>query len=79
MTEETGDLLVLDGETVGLIKEMVQITGWSPLKVVKLSLQTYVWMRRRAGKAMVLTSSEILNLVTGKDIEENYAGNDRCW
>lgn len=68
-TKETSKLILIDRETTILIQKVVRLTGWSPLKTVKIALRSYVWLRKHVGKAVVLTPSDLLQLLTGKDVE----------
>lgn len=68
-TKDSGDLLIIDRETIILIKKMTRLTGWSPLKTVKVALRSYVWLRKHVGKAVVLSPSDLLQLLSGKDLD----------
>jgi hypothetical protein len=65
----TDEILILDRETSILIGKVVKLTDWSPIKTVKIALRSYVWLRKYVGKSVVISPSELLQLLTGKGVD----------
>jgi hypothetical protein len=69
----TDEIIVIDKETSALIAKVTKLTAWEPLKVVKVALRSYVWLRKHVNKSVALSPSDLLQLLTGKDIDKEVS------